>query len=588
MTPRIRRSTGTTGATGTTRIRGRVTGATGTTGTPRSTATDRAIERTREILAARTPGGATGATRIRGGATGAIRIRGRAAGATGTAPTGTAPTGATGATGAAPTGAAPTGTAPTGAAGATGTAPTGTAPTGTAPTGATGATGTAPTGTAPTGTAPTGTAPTAPTGTAPTGAAPTGTAPTGTAPTGTAPTGAAGATGTAPTGATGTAPTGTTGATGTAPTGATGATRWEKIKNWVKNHKWTTRLIALGVAAGIVAGVTFAVLPDEENVDENNQNVISEQISIEDLQSEANVLGLEINPIFIKEMNDFKTKIGEVLGLDAELSKSISITSCSNAKTRIGKNFVLIDVESTDANGNKIFNTITIDGASIENILNADKTSNAESIDTAIDSFVTNLDAYENNGKITVMDQGKSPLTVFKKSSLSDETIKTMNGQNVYYILSKKVDEEVPTEGETGEEAQTEEKEAIFNENCKIQYLIDKDMGKVYMVGLEYNEDGSEKEVDKYAAYSVNLVDGKNPIEIIKNSFGNATSYESTTIERVIFDQKEGDLASINMALLGHSVTLTADEVKALGLINESGNIVSVTQPTVELEGPVA
>ena len=528
MAPRTRRSTGTTGATGTTR-------------SPRSTATDRAIERTREILAARTHGGATGATRIRGGATGAIRIRGRATGATGTAPT------------------APTGT------------------TGTAPTAPTGATGTAPTGIAPTGatrTAPTGTAPTAPTGaTGATGA------------TGTAPTGATGATG-----ATGTAPTAPTGATGTAPTGTapTGATRWEKIKNWVKKHKLFTGLITLGVAAGIAAGVTFAVLPSEEDVDENNQNVISEQISIEDLQSEASVLGLEINPIFIKEMNDFKTKIGEVLGLDAELSKSISITSCSNAKTRIGKNFVLIDVESTDANGNKIFNTITIDGASIENILNADKTSNAESIDTAINSFLINLDAYKNNGKITVMDQGKSPLTAFKKSSLSDETIKTMNGQNVYYILSEKVDEEVPTEEETGEESQTEEKEAIFNENCKIQYLIDKDMGKVYMVGLEYNEDGSEKEVDKYAAYSVNLVEGSNPIEIIKNSFDKATSYESTTIERAIFDQKEGDLASINMALLGHPVTLTADEAKALGLINESGNIVSVTQPTVELESPVA
>ena len=412
------------------------------------------------------------------------------------------------------------------------------------------------------------------------------TAPTGaTGATGTAPTGATGATGTAPTGATGAAPTGTA---PTAPTGATGATQWEKIKNWIKNHKWTTGLIALGIAAGIVTGVTFAVLSSEQDVDENNQNVIFEQISIEDLQSEANVLGLEVNPIVINKMNDFKTKIGEVLGLDGELSKSISITSCSNAKTRIGKNFVLIDVESTDANGNKIYNTITIDGASIENILNADKTSNAENINEAIEKFVENLDTYKSNGKITVMDQGKSPLTVFKKSSLSDETIKTMNGQNVYYILSKKVDEEVPTEGETGEEAQTEEKEAIFNENCKIQYLIDKDMGKVYMVGLEYNEDGSEKEVDKYAAYSVNLVEGSNPIEIIKNSFGNATSYESTTIERVIFDQKEGDLASINMALLGHPVTLTADEAKALGLIDESGNIVSVTQPTVELESPVA
>ena len=403
---------------------------------------------------------------------------------------------------------------------------------------------------------------------------------TRTAPTGTAPTGATGATGTAPTGA--------TGATGTAPTGATGTTKWKNFKNWVKNHKIFTGLITLGITAGIVTGITFAVLTDEKNVDENNQNVIFEQISIEDLQSEANVLGLEINPIFIKEMNDFKTKIGEVLGLDAELSKSISITSCSNAKTRIGKNFVLIDVESTDANGNKIFNTITIDGASIENILNADKTSNAENINEAIKKFVENLDTYKSNGKITVMDQGKSPLTAFRKSSLSDETIKTMNGQNVYYILSEKVDEEVPTEGETGEEAQTEEKEAIFNENCKIQYLIDKDMGKVYMVGLEYNEDGSEKEVDKYAAYSVNLVEGSNPIEIIKNSFDKATSYESTTIERAIFDQKEGDLASINMALLGHPVTLTADEAKALGLINESGNIVSVTQPTVELESPVA
>ena len=373
-----------------------------------------------------------------------------------------------------------------------------------------------------------------------------------------------------------------------APTGATGTTKWENFKNWVKNHKIFTGLITLGITAGIVTGITFAVLSDEENVDENNQNVISEQISIEDLQSEANVLGLEVNPIVINKMNDFKTKIGEILGLDAELRTSIKISSCSNAKTRIGKNFVLLDVESTDANGNKIYNTITIDGASIENILNADKTSNAENINKAIENFLINLDTYKSNGKITVMDQGKSPLTAFKKSSLGIETIKTMNGESVYYILSKKVDEEVPTEEEAGEEAQTEEKEAIFNENCKIQYLIDKDMGKVYMVGLEYNEDGSEKEVDKYAAYSVNLVDGKNPIEIIKNSFGNATSYESTTIERAIFDQKEGDLASINMALLGHPVTLTADEAKALGLIDESGNIVSVTQPTVELESPVA
>lgn len=366
---------------------------------------------------------------------------------------------------------------------------------------------------------------------------------------------------------------------------ATGKSKSRKVKEflndaktWIKNHKLATTVIGVGTVALAAVSITFSVLnSDSSNIPNENENVNNpdvETITIENIQSEAEVFGIELFPISINKMTEFKTKIGEVLGLDAELSKSMNILNCANATTILGSNYTLIDVESTNAEGKKVINTITIDNAKFDNILTDDKTNNAISIDNAINNFATKIDDLNKNGKITVMEQGKSPLIAFKKNSLSTETIKTMNGESVYYTLM----------------GQTNENPSIFGENFKTQYLIDEELGKVYMLGLEYNEDGSEKDVSEYQAYSVALKEGNNPVEIIKNSFEGAQSFESTTVQKSIFDEKEGKLGSVNMALLGHQVTLTIDEAKELGLVDDNGNIVGINdyQNTINQENPVA